>query len=211
MQEFKKILSNMKDMEIELKACHLENTQLRAKTVNLHEQLRTRAPLEQGVQDRAFVDEENEIFKQNLCTLDMKSSLHLANHLGNELLQVLHSIENRDLRSLDDHTASEETVGKSLKALQVTLLESAHVGLRLFSNLSSKEPSLASTKLQQLIQEVANIGVSTFQENCGATEKVSAVSLFMGSCISYCLLNWCFSISSTPQFVGDCGYRAQSK
>ncbi|KAG0618428.1 hypothetical protein M758_4G063400 [Ceratodon purpureus] len=174
-QEFKKILSNMKDMEIELKACHLENTQLRAKTVNLHEQLRTRAPLEQGVQDRAFVDEENEIFKQNLCTLDMKSSLHLANHLGNELLQVLHSIENRDLRSLDDHTASEETVGKSLKALQVTLLESAHVGLRLFSNLSSKEPSLASTKLQQLIQEVANIGVSTFQENCGATEKTPEI------------------------------------
>ena len=345
MQEIKILLSNMKDMEVKLKNCHQENIQLRAKSMNFHEQLlNTRAVLEQGVQERVLTDEEDEFPKKNLCSLemriqddhyqgfsgtsclkddfahgklegneirdiftlcrssrnennrqssmqygvlntdstlrkslneaqdtqmseifmhevstrrlfddkyslnfqmhceensqnwnesrsrlalgnaahgddtlaafshlcsrieqcadpaakeeefsrkvptvsqeakDLKSSLHLANRLGNELLQVLHSIENHDLRCLEGHAASKGTVGKSLEALQVLLLESAHVGLRLFSNLSSKESSLAPTKLQQLIHEVANVGASFFQD-CSATEKVRTVCLHETFCI----------------------------
>lgn len=270
MQEMKKLLGNMKEMEVELKNCHQENSELRAKTANLHEQLLlTRAALEQGVQEKACMVEETKVFNQNPHSLEMRiqddhswrrslneaqdtqlseivmheihkrrlfdekyslpsqmhseensqnwnestgrltpgnaahsddmlsafsrlfcrieqgadpatkkkvfsrtestvsqvaknlnSSLHLANRLGNEFLQVLHSIENYDIPCLEGHAASKGAVGKSLEALQVLLLESARVGLRLFSNVSSKESSLAPAKLQQPIQEVASFGVS---------------------------------------------------
>lgn len=86
---------------------------------------------------------------------NLKASLHLAYQLGRSLLQELQRIINHDIQCLETHVASKGTIGKSLEALQMLLLECADVGLCLMHNLSSKEPSFTS----QVIQ-VANDGAS---------------------------------------------------
>lgn len=82
-------------------------------------------------------------------TNNLKASLHLANRLAKELLQELHSIVNHDIRCLEGHVASNGVVGKSIKNLQLLLLENADVGLCLFYILSSKASSLAPHKFIQ--------------------------------------------------------------
>ncbi|KAG0628986.1 hypothetical protein M758_1G068000 [Ceratodon purpureus] len=96
---------------------------------------------------------------------NLKASFHLANRLGRELLQELHSIVNHDMECLEGHVALNGAVGKSLETLQVLLLSNAEVGLGLFHSLSSKESILGVHKLQQLMQEVANDGASNLEDD----------------------------------------------
>lgn len=360
LQEIRKLHGKVKDMEVELRNCHQENSRLKEKTMNLHDQLlHARAALKRRVQERISMDEENEFFKQRLCSLELriqedrnqlfngapyfedefshderednemkemscatcrsstnksirrspmqygifnsyytlwkfldetqdtqisdilmreaskrrlfgendrssfeihheensqnwnesrsrpapgnaahsddtffalshfscrfkqfadpsikrkepgreeptlsqetknlKLSLYLANRLGSELLQELYSIVNHDILCLKVHAASKGTVGKSLEALQVLLVECANVGLRLFATLSSVAP----TKLQQLIQEVTNNWASAYPEDCWDTEKVSkTVVLSMRSVLFCCFI---VAISATPPNLG---------
>lgn len=104
-------------------------------------------------------------------TNNLKASVHLANRLGKEHLQELRSLANLDILCSEGHVASNGAVDKSIKSLQLLLLENADVALCLFYNLSSKESSLAPLKFHQFMQEVAKDGASN-PEDYVVTENV---------------------------------------
>lgn len=98
---------------------------------------------------------------------NLKLSLTLANRLATQLLEELHSIVNHDFRCLDSHVSANGPVGQTLEALQVLLLESADAALCLFYKTWSKDPSVTSEKLQELLHEVIRVGAQKTEVKLG--------------------------------------------
>lgn len=68
----KELEARVKDLEDQLKNSKQENIDLRTENVNLHDQvLQTQTALEQGVQERVSMDEENKFFRERLRSLEM--------------------------------------------------------------------------------------------------------------------------------------------
>lgn len=68
----KELEAQVKELENQLKNCKQENIDLRTENVKLHDQvLQTQTALEQGVQERVSMDEENKFFRERLRSLEM--------------------------------------------------------------------------------------------------------------------------------------------